>query len=118
MVEKNRSVPVRGLFVWLFLLSLSVIASAQAPSHFRYVIPKFVVTSGSELVLNNLSGQSVSAEVSLRGANGTLLHDSFVFVPGGSQTRLDPSSFTAAGDTLVVDSSAPLSAMGTFGDAG
>ena len=54
----------------------------------------------------------------LRAASGALLSGNSFVVPVGSQTRLNSSSFTTGGDTLIIDGSGPLSAMATLGGSG
>ncbi len=118
MFGKIRSVLVRSLFVCIVLLTTAIVASPQETSQFRYVIPRFGGTPGTELILSNLSSAAAQATVKLLSVTGSVVGNNSVDIPAGSQMRLDSTFFAVAGDTVVVDSSTPLSVMGTLRDTG
>jgi len=73
------------------------------------VIPQFNGTSGSTLVLTNLSTEFVTADVRFYSANGAVLTNTSVALLPGLQKRLASTSFRTGEGTLVIQSSATLS---------
>jgi hypothetical protein len=89
--------------------------TAQSP---QYVIPEFNGNPGSELILANLSGNSVSAEVTLIDSTTLQAVNSAVTVQAGTEQHLTAGSFglSAFNGSVLLNTSAPLSVLATLAD--
>ena len=103
-----------GLLACIVLLMLPLPAAGQPASSFRYVIPQFNGTSGSAVVLTNLSTVFVTADIRFYNINGAVLTTASVAVPPGLQRRLASTSFRPGEGTLLVQSSGALSITATI----
>src|SRR5262245_14281832 len=114
-MERSALIFTRMMLVCFALLLVSTAVSAQNTSGFRYVIPRFNSTSGSELVVTNLSSRLATPEVTFINTGTQHFADTFMNVQAGSQTRLTAQAFgfpTFAG-SIVITSGVPLSVMAT-----
>ncbi len=106
---------------YVLILASAVGSSAQTGQSFQYVIPHFSASTGSQLLISNLSGVGASPEVALRDSSSGQLADTFISVGAGTQQRLTAASFGLSSfeGTVVVTSRVRLSVMATLaiGDA-
>src|SRR5215475_6156339 len=97
------------------LLAAAISGSAQSTPSFRYVIPRFSSTSGSELVVSNLTSRLATPEITLVNSATQQVSDIFMNIQAGTQTRFTAQSlgFSAFAGPVLITSGVPLSVMAT-----
>ncbi|HEY2384042.1 MAG TPA: carboxypeptidase regulatory-like domain-containing protein [Terriglobia bacterium] len=84
----------------------------------QYVYPLFNSQAGSEFILNNLSTQAVTAEITLVDSNSGTLVNTFQRVPAETQQRYTAASFALSSfnGSLLITTNGPLSSVATLSD--
>src|ERR1700745_2465094 len=101
---------------YVLILAGAIRTSAQTSQSFLYVVPHFSSSSGSQLIISNLSGVGATPEVALRDSSTGQLADTFLSIGAGTQQRLTAASFALGSfeGSVVLTSKVRLSVIATL----